>query len=286
MTSGPAFRLARAAVFAAVCVAAAGLGHALMLRTVPGWAVGYAFAATTAGAWWVAGRGERGASAVTGATVVAQFALHGWFSLAQAFAAAPIGTGEMAVGHQAMDAMPMTSAAMGAGPPAWPWPTSSPQCCAGYGFGAARLRLSNSPAPWPCSSLLPCTGPGASTSPSVHPRPPHAPRPSTSPRACPIRQPCGTASRGGAHRSRRSASDRPSRSVAVTGAVRRARTHRLPGALRVLRLRQPCHAVPPLWRTESLTSRAPAPLRAGCRLGMHACLQHRNKHRETTAVRP
>ncbi|WP_326816273.1 hypothetical protein OIE61_43395 [Streptomyces sp. NBC_01762] len=80
---------------------------------MPGWAVGYAFAATTAGAWWVAGRGERGASAVTGATVVAQFALHGWFNLAQAFAAAPTSTGEMAVGHQAMDAMPMTSAAMG-----------------------------------------------------------------------------------------------------------------------------------------------------------------------------
>lgn len=113
MTSGPTFRLARAAVFAAVCVAATGLGHALMSRTVPGWAVGYAFAATTAGAWWVAGRGERGAPAVTGATVVAQFALHGWFSLAQAFAAAPTSTGGMTVGHQAMDAMPMTSAAMG-----------------------------------------------------------------------------------------------------------------------------------------------------------------------------
>lgn len=114
MTSGPGFRLARAAVFAAVCVAVTGLGHALMSRAVPGWAVGYAFAATTAGAWWLAGRRERGAPAVTGATVATQFALHGWFNLAQAFATAPAGTGEMTAGHPvpAADAMPMATAAM------------------------------------------------------------------------------------------------------------------------------------------------------------------------------
>jgi len=113
MTSGPAFRLARAAVFAAVCVAVTGLGHALMSRAVPGWAVGYGFAATTAGAWWLAGRRERGAPAVMAATAAAQFALHGWFSLAQAFAAAPT---DMTAGHRssaAVAAMPMSTAAMG-----------------------------------------------------------------------------------------------------------------------------------------------------------------------------
>lgn len=115
MTPGPAFRLTRAAVFAAVCVAVTGLGHALMSRAVPGWALGYAFAATTAGAWWLAGRRERGAPVVTAATVVAQFALHGWFGLAQAFVAAPSGAGGMTVGHRASaaaDAMPMSDAAM------------------------------------------------------------------------------------------------------------------------------------------------------------------------------
>ncbi|MFD3453895.1 hypothetical protein ACFWVC_17175 [Streptomyces sp. NPDC058691] len=107
MTSGPAFRLARAAVFAAVCVTVTVLGHALMSRAVPGWAAGYAFAATTAGAWWPAGRRERGALAVTGATLVAQAALHGWFVLAQDFAAAPAGAGAVPVtGHH-------TSAVMG-----------------------------------------------------------------------------------------------------------------------------------------------------------------------------
>ncbi|MFE2427775.1 hypothetical protein ACFXJ5_13615 [Streptomyces sp. NPDC059373] len=89
MTTGPAFRLARAAIFAAVCVATTGLGHALMSEAVPGWAVAYAFAATTAGAWWLASRRERGALAVTGATVVAQLALHGLFAGAQAFVDAP-----------------------------------------------------------------------------------------------------------------------------------------------------------------------------------------------------
>ncbi|MEU4096479.1 hypothetical protein [Streptomyces sp. NPDC026673] len=114
MTSGPAFRLARAAVFAAVCVTVTGLGHAVMSRAVPGWAVGYAFAATTAGAWWLAGRRERGAPAVTGATVGAQLALHAWFSLAQAFAAAPADPA-LGAGHTsaAMDAMPMSASSMG-----------------------------------------------------------------------------------------------------------------------------------------------------------------------------
>ncbi|QQM39279.1 hypothetical protein [Streptomyces liliifuscus] len=83
MTSGIAFRLARAAVFAAVCVVTAALGHVLMSGAgLLWWAVGYAFAATTAAAWWLTGR-ERGLGLVTGATVVAQLGLHQLFGLAQ-----------------------------------------------------------------------------------------------------------------------------------------------------------------------------------------------------------
>ncbi|MER6046270.1 hypothetical protein ABT168_02055 [Streptomyces sp. NPDC001793] len=62
---------------------ASALGHALMSgRTVPVWAVAYAFTATTAGAWWLTGR-ERGALVVTGSTMAAQVALHTAFSLSQ-----------------------------------------------------------------------------------------------------------------------------------------------------------------------------------------------------------
>lgn len=83
MTSGPGFRLARSAVFAGVCVVVTGLGHALMSGAgMPVWALGYAFACVTAGAWWLTGR-ERGAVVVTGATVGTQLALHGLFTLSQ-----------------------------------------------------------------------------------------------------------------------------------------------------------------------------------------------------------
>ncbi|MFI1680771.1 hypothetical protein [Streptomyces sp. NPDC020607] len=91
MTTGPVFRLARAAMFAAVCVVATGLGHAVMSgATLPWWAVGYAFAATLAAAWWLTER-ERGAAAVIGATVAAQLCLHELFGLAQRMAGPPGG---------------------------------------------------------------------------------------------------------------------------------------------------------------------------------------------------
>ncbi|PNE41111.1 hypothetical protein [Streptomyces noursei] len=83
MTPGLGLRLSRAAVFAAVCVVASALGHALMSgQTVPVWVAAYAFAATTVGAWWLTGR-ERGALVVTGSAVAAQFVLHTAFSLSQ-----------------------------------------------------------------------------------------------------------------------------------------------------------------------------------------------------------
>ncbi|CAM5581469.1 Integral membrane protein OS=Streptomyces alboniger OX=132473 GN=CP975_32810 PE=4 SV=1 [Streptomyces alboniger] len=106
MTTGPAFRLARAAVFAAVCVVVTALGHALMSGApLPWWAVGYAFAATSAAAWWLTGR-ERGALAVTGATVAAQAGLHELFGLAQRMSTRPApASGSMFMGGGGMDHM-------------------------------------------------------------------------------------------------------------------------------------------------------------------------------------
>jgi hypothetical protein len=86
MTSGPGFRLARSAIFAALCVVTTALGHALMSGdNLPGWAVGYSFAAVTSGAWWLTGR-ERGALAVTAATVTTQLLLHSVFTVSQLIA--------------------------------------------------------------------------------------------------------------------------------------------------------------------------------------------------------
>ncbi|OPF74705.1 hypothetical protein VT50_0226365 [Streptomyces antioxidans] len=138
MSAGPPFRLARAAVFAAVCVVVTALGHALMSGdTLPVWSVAAAFAGTTAAAWWVAGR-ERGALVVTGATVVAQLGLHMVFRCAEATVApvagsamgdgargtrdtgaAPMSGGAMGHMHHGADAMSATAPSMGQLP--WPW---------------------------------------------------------------------------------------------------------------------------------------------------------------------
>ncbi|MFI8946436.1 hypothetical protein ACIGO6_07930 [Streptomyces sp. NPDC053750] len=84
MTAGWCTRTVRAAVFAALCVLLAALGHVLMSGTaVPWWAVAAGTVATGTAAWWLADR-ERGPLAVVGGAVAAQTALHVTFSLAQA----------------------------------------------------------------------------------------------------------------------------------------------------------------------------------------------------------
>ncbi|MEU0061108.1 hypothetical protein [Streptomyces sp. NPDC006334] len=86
MTVGRCSRALRAAVFAAVCVLLASLGHTMMSgASVPWWAAIAAVAATGGTAWWVADR-ERGPLLVASLTVAAQAALHSSFSLAQALA--------------------------------------------------------------------------------------------------------------------------------------------------------------------------------------------------------
>jgi hypothetical protein len=115
MTAGWGARTTRAAVFAAVCVLLAALGHVLMSgSTVPWWTMAAGFAATTGVGWCLAGR-ERGLALVVPAAVVAQGALHSAFSLAQS-AASGAGTGSvahamsgMSMGSMSMDAMDMGS---------------------------------------------------------------------------------------------------------------------------------------------------------------------------------
>ncbi|MEV0321691.1 hypothetical protein ACIBKX_34970 [Streptomyces sp. NPDC050658] len=91
MTAGWGCRATRAAVFAAVCVLLAALGHVMMSQTqVPWWALGAGAAATGGAAWVLAGR-ERGLPLVVSVAVAAQAALHSGFSLAQTLASPPAG---------------------------------------------------------------------------------------------------------------------------------------------------------------------------------------------------
>ncbi|PNE41007.1 PE-PGRS family protein [Streptomyces noursei] len=88
MDAGHVLRGLRAAVFAAVCVLLAALGHAVMSdAAVPGWMLLAAGLATAAGAWCFAAR-ERGPVLVGLLTVGTQAALHSAFSLGQAMAGA------------------------------------------------------------------------------------------------------------------------------------------------------------------------------------------------------
>ncbi|MFI9569339.1 hypothetical protein [Streptomyces rishiriensis] len=83
MTAGWCSRTVRAAVFAAVCVLLAALGHILMSGTdVPAWALAAGVVATGVVGWSLAGR-ERGLPLITAVVVATQTALHEAFSLAQ-----------------------------------------------------------------------------------------------------------------------------------------------------------------------------------------------------------
>ncbi|WP_078621520.1 hypothetical protein [Streptomyces sp. NRRL WC-3626] len=82
MTAGWVARTGRAAVFAAVCVVLAALGHVMMSGDhVPLWTLAAGWAAVGAAGWTLAGR-ERGLPLITTVAVVAQTVLHTAFSLA------------------------------------------------------------------------------------------------------------------------------------------------------------------------------------------------------------
>ncbi|MEU8787317.1 PE-PGRS family protein [Streptomyces sp. NPDC048637] len=86
MDAGQVLRGLRAAVFAAVCVLLAALGHVVMSdAAIPGWMLLAAGVGTATGAWCCAGR-ERGPLLVGLLTVGTQAALHTLFSFGQAVA--------------------------------------------------------------------------------------------------------------------------------------------------------------------------------------------------------
>ncbi|MDL2081463.1 hypothetical protein QNN03_34030 [Streptomyces sp. GXMU-J15] len=98
MTAGRCTRAFRAAVFAAVCVLLAALGHVLMSGShVPAWALAAAVAATGAVGWLLGGR-ERGLPLVVTVVVAAQSGLHSGFSWAQSVSSGTAdGAGEHAL---------------------------------------------------------------------------------------------------------------------------------------------------------------------------------------------
>jgi hypothetical protein len=111
MTAGWCSRTVRAAVFAAVCVVLAALGHVLMSgSSVPAWTLTAGVAATGAVGWGLAGR-ERGLPLVVTVVVAAQTALHSAFSLAQSGGRTSMdmgGMGHMDVSHTDMSSMDMS----------------------------------------------------------------------------------------------------------------------------------------------------------------------------------
>lgn len=117
MTTGWGIRTVRAAVFAAVCVVLAALGHVMMSGSpVPWWTMA-AGGVVTGGAGWCLAARERGLPLIVTVVVVAQGLLHTGFSFAQS--AAPsvgwgsVGRGAMPMGPAGRD---MASAPMGSAP--------------------------------------------------------------------------------------------------------------------------------------------------------------------------
>ncbi|MFI6280257.1 hypothetical protein [Streptomyces sp. NPDC050988] len=127
MTVGWGIRTARAAVFAAVCVVLAALGHVMMSGSpVPWWTMAAGGVVAGGAGWCLAGR-ERGLPLIVTVVVVAQGLLHTGFSFAQS--AAPsvgrgsVGRGSMPMGSAGsgmasahMGSAPMDSANMGSAP--------------------------------------------------------------------------------------------------------------------------------------------------------------------------
>ena len=110
MSAGRGVRAVRAAVFAAVCVLLAAMGHVLMSQTgVPWWALAAGAGVSGAAGWCLAER-ERGLLPVVAITMAMQAALHTAFSLAQpvpathGHGAAPSMAHDMGAMH-AMDGM-------------------------------------------------------------------------------------------------------------------------------------------------------------------------------------
>jgi len=128
MTAGWGSRAAGAAVFAAVCVLLAALGHVMMSGSdVPAWVLAAGFVVTGALGWRLAGR-ERGLPLIVAVVVAVQTLLHSAFSLARSAGGASgggsrtpdnMGSPHMGSAHRSslhmdgMESMPMGHMPMG-----------------------------------------------------------------------------------------------------------------------------------------------------------------------------
>ncbi|CAM5239482.1 MULTISPECIES: hypothetical protein [Streptomyces] len=126
MTAGWGVRTVRTAVFAAVCVVLAALGHVLMSgRDVPAWALAAGLAATGGAGWCLTGR-ERGPALIVPLVGAVQAALHSAFSLAQTASPgtapppAAMSPLPMDMGAAPMDAMHMAHMAHSTDGSGWP----------------------------------------------------------------------------------------------------------------------------------------------------------------------
>ncbi|MEV5952544.1 hypothetical protein AB0M11_01985 [Streptomyces sp. NPDC051987] len=133
MTAGWCARTIRSAVFAAVCVLLAALGHVLMSgSSIPAWTLSAALALTGALGWALSAR-ERGLPLVVSAAVGAQTALHSGFSAAQVWT-----TPTTPMGSMPMD-IPMDMAgdmaAMNMGPMPMAPAHTDPVAYLGFGTG-------------------------------------------------------------------------------------------------------------------------------------------------------
>lgn len=105
MGAGTALRLGRTALFAVVCVAVSGLGHALMSGAPLPLLVQAAALLPVCGAgWWLAAR-ERSAPATVAAHVLGQLGLHAFFSGAGGWLPSGAGGHHAGGGHHASGAM-------------------------------------------------------------------------------------------------------------------------------------------------------------------------------------
>ncbi|POX57547.1 hypothetical protein C3492_42970 [Streptomyces sp. Ru62] len=124
MTAGWCARATRAAVFAALCVLLAALGHVLMSGSdVPAWALAAGGAVTGSVGWCLAGR-ERGLPLIATVVVAAQAVLHEAFSCAQSMSGTSDGSASrgmsgmgsmdssMSMGSMRTDSMDMGSMRM------------------------------------------------------------------------------------------------------------------------------------------------------------------------------
>ncbi|MEU8669726.1 hypothetical protein AB0C71_22915 [Streptomyces anulatus] len=105
MGAGTALRLGRTALFAMVCVAVSGLGHALMSGAALPLLVQAAALLPVCGAgWWLAAR-ERSAPVTVTAHVLGQLGLHAFFALAGSWLPSGFGAHHASGGRDASGAM-------------------------------------------------------------------------------------------------------------------------------------------------------------------------------------